>query len=212
MKKTRAAAKLRPYHHGDLRHALIDAALALVTEEQDWTFSLRKVARRAKVSHNAPYNHFPEKQDLLIAVAAVGFEKLQQRMAASVAGMDAAERALIACGKAYIECGLENPALYRLMFGPALAKSGDGRPAEARRAGDGAKAVLEGVILRGARSGAFAISPDDPVDQAKVVFFAWSVVHGLTTLLLDDFSETELKVDDLAKQIEHVVLKGLLPR
>jgi len=142
MKKTRAAAKLRPYHHGDLRHALIDAALALVTEEQDWTFSLRKVARRAKVSHNAPYNHFPEKQDLLIAVAAVGFEKLQQRMAASVAGMDAAERALIACGKAYIECGLENPALYRLMFGPALAKSGDGRPAEARRAGDGAKAVL----------------------------------------------------------------------
>jgi AcrR family transcriptional regulator len=212
MKKTRAAAKLRPYHHGDLRHALIDAALALVTEEQDWTFSLRKVARRAKVSHNAPYNHFPEKQDLLIAVAAVGFEKLQQRMAASVAGMDAAERALIACGKAYIECGLENPALYRLMFGPALAKSGDGRPAEARRAGDGAKAVLEGVILRGARSGAFAISPDDPVDQAKVVFFAWSVVHGLTTLLLDDFSETDLKVDDLAKQIEHVVLKGLLPR
>ena len=212
MKKTRAAAKLRPYHHGDLRHALIDAALALVTEEQDWTFSLREVARRAKVSHNAPYNHFPEKQDLLIAVAAVGFEKLQQRMAASVAGMDAAERALIACGKAYIECGLENPALYRLMFGPALAKSGDGRPAEARRAGDGAKAVLEGVILRGARSGAFAISPDDPVDQAKVVFFAWSVVHGLTTLLLDDFSETDLKVDDLAKQIEHVVLKGLLPR
>jgi AcrR family transcriptional regulator len=212
MKKTRAAAKLRPYHHGDLRHALIDAALALVTEEQDWTFSLRKVARRAKVSHNAPYNHFPEKQDLLIAVAAVGFEKLQQRMAASVAGMDAAERALVACGKAYIECGLENPALYRLMFGPALAKSGDGRPAEARRAGDGAKAVLEGVILRGARSGAFAISPDDPVDQAKVVFFAWSVVHGLTTLLLDDFSETDLKVDDLAKQIEHVVLKGLLPR
>jgi AcrR family transcriptional regulator len=212
MKKTRSAAKARPYHHGDLRRALIEAALALVTEEQDWTFSLREVARRAKVSHNAPYNHFPEKQDLLIAVAAAGFEKLEQRMAASVAGVDAAEQALLACGKAYIECGLENPALYRLMFGPALAKSKGGRPAEAVSAGDGAKAVLEGVILRGARSGVFAVSPDNALDQASVVFFAWSVVHGLTTLLLDDFVETELKVDDLVKQIERVVLKGLLPR
>src|ERR1700691_4320657 len=149
------------YHHGDLRSALIQSALALVTEEQDWTFSLREVARRAKVSHNAPYNHFPEKQDLLIAVAAAGFEKLEQRMAASVAGIDAAEKALLACGKAYIECGLENPALYRLMFGPALAKSKGGRPVAARSAGDGAKAVLEGVILRGARSGVFAVSPDN---------------------------------------------------
>lgn len=212
MKKTRSAAKARPYHHGDLRRALIEAALALVTEEQDWTFSLREVARRAKVSHNAPYNHFPEKQDLLIAVAAAGFEKLEQRMAASVAGVNAAEKALLACGKAYIECGLENPALYRLMFGPALAKSKGGRPVEALSAGNGAKAVLEGVILRGARSGVFAVSPDNPLDQAGVVFFAWSVVHGLTTLLLDDFAETELKLDDLVKQIERVVLKGLLPR
>jgi hypothetical protein len=107
---------------------------------------------------------------------------------------------------------LENPALYRLMFGPALVKSKGGRPVEALSAGDGAKAVLEGVILRGARSGVFAVSPDNQLDQAGVVFFAWSVVHGLTTLLLDDFSETELKVDDLVKQIERVVLKGLLPR
>ena len=52
-----------PYHHGDLRRALIDTALELVTEEQDWAFSLREVARRAGVSHQAPYNHFPEKQD-----------------------------------------------------------------------------------------------------------------------------------------------------
>ena len=71
---TTRSTNIRPYHHGDLRHALIDAAMALVTEEQDWTFSLREVARRAGVSHNAPYNHFGEKQDLLIAVAGAGFE------------------------------------------------------------------------------------------------------------------------------------------
>ena len=155
----------RPYHHGDLRRALIEAALALVTEEQDWGFSLREVARRAGVSHNAPYNHFPEKRDLLGAVAAAGFEALRERMRASVAGVTSPPAALLACAKAYVNAGVENPALYRLMFGRALAggsalgaaklgerltKMDSGRPAEARAAGLSAKAVLEEIILRGA--------------------------------------------------------------
>jgi len=206
------AAEVRRYHHGDLQRALINAALALVTEEQDWTFSLREVARRAGVSHNAPYNHFAEKRDLLAAVAAAGFEKLRQRMIAATAGIAAADKALLASAKAYIECALENPALYRLMFGPALAKSKGGRPAAALGAGDDAKAVLIEIIVRGARSGTFAVSPNDPIDQAKVVFLAWSVVHGLTTVLIDDFMEGELTIDDLIKEIERTVLKGLLPR
>jgi AcrR family transcriptional regulator len=221
MSKARAAetaaakaksAEVRPYHHGDLQHALIDAALALVTEEQDWTFSLREVARRAGVSHNAPYNHFAEKQDLLVAVAAAGFERLRERMHAAVAGIAAADRALLACGKAYIECALENPALYRLMFGPALAKSKGGRPPAALSAGDDAKAVLVEIIVRGARSGTFVVSPDDPLDQSRVVFFAWSVVHGLTMLLIDDFMAERLTIDELVKEIERTVLKGLTPR
>jgi AcrR family transcriptional regulator len=205
-------AQERRYHHGDLQRALVDAALALVTEEQDWTFSLREVSRRAGVSHNAPYNHFAEKQDLLMAVAAAGFERLYEHMRAAVSGIAAADRALLACGRAYIECGLENPALYRLMFGPALAKWKGGRPPAAFRAGDDAKAVLVEIIARGARSGVFAVSPDDPLDQAKVVFFAWSVVHGLTTLLIDDFMEGDLTVDDLVEEIDRSVLKGLTPR
>src|SRR5580704_8152510 len=108
-----------PYHHGDLRRALIDTALELVTEEQDWTFSLREVARRAGVSHHAPYNHFPEKQDLLGAVAVVGFERLRDGLLRATAGIDAPEAALDPIGRTYVRLGLENPALYRLMFGPA---------------------------------------------------------------------------------------------
>ena len=87
-------AKPQPYHHGDLRRALIDTALQLVTEEQDWTFSLREVARRAGVSHHAPYNHFPDKLDLLAAVAAVGFERLRDGMLRAMAGMDDLEALL----------------------------------------------------------------------------------------------------------------------
>jgi AcrR family transcriptional regulator len=208
----KSAPNIRPYHHGDLRRALIDGALALVTEEQDWTFSLREVARRAGVSHNAPYNHFDDKQDLLVAVAAAGFERLRGRMRAAVTGIVPADQALLACGRAYLESALENPALYRLMFGPELGKAKGGRPAAARAAGEDAKTVLIEIIVRGARSGAFAVAPDDPEDQGKAVFFAWSMVHGLTMLLLDDFLEMELSVDDLMQEIERALLNGLLPR
>src|SRR5271156_6144300 len=95
-------AKTPPYHHGDLRHALIEMALQLVTEEQDWTFSLREVARRAGVSHRAPYNHFPEKLDLLAATAAVGFERLRDGMRRAMAGLDDSEALLIAICRTYI--------------------------------------------------------------------------------------------------------------
>ena len=130
------SAEPRPYHHGDLRRALINAALALVTEEQDWAFSLREVARRAGVSHNAPYNHFPEKRDLLGAVAAAGFEALRERMRVSVAGVADPRTALIASAKAYVGAGVENPALYRLMFGPALAAPNE-RAEENAQSADG---------------------------------------------------------------------------
>src|SRR5690242_814407 len=70
----------RRYHYGDLRRALIDTALAMVTEEGAWNFTLREVARRAGVSHAAPYNHFEEKSALLAEVAALGFESLRRTM------------------------------------------------------------------------------------------------------------------------------------
>jgi hypothetical protein len=72
--------------------------------------------------------------------------------------------------------------------------------------------VLDGVIRRGAQSGAFAVSPDEPRDQACVVFFTWSVVHGLSMALLDGFAGTEIAVEDLVKMIERAVLDGLRPR
>jgi AcrR family transcriptional regulator len=207
MEKIESAAATRPYHHGDLRRALVEAAFALVTEEQDWSFSLREVARRAGVSHNAPYNHFSEKRDLLGAVAALGFEKLRDRMLQAIAETGAAEAALAAAAQAYVGFAVDNPALYRLMFGPALAEAPEGRPA--RAAGADAKAVLEQIILRGARDGTFVVGADDHAARAMAALYCWSAVHGLTLLVIDGKAEAKLPIHDLVNGLVQIILEGL---
>jgi len=210
MRKKIPAAKPRPYHHGDLRRALIDTALELVTEEQDWTFSLREVARRAGVSHHAPYNHFPEKQDLLGAVAAVGFERLRDGMRHAMVGIDGFEALLAVIARTYVRLGLENPALYRLMFGPVLSDAGTAdRPRDTRSAGAEARAVLEDVVLRGARSGIFAASPDNPQDVALAALSVWSATHGLTMLVIDNLPGTNWPVEDMIEKLLLMVVQGL---
>src|SRR3982074_2759335 len=106
----------RPYHHGALRRAIVRAALAIRRETQSLEFSLRELARRAGVSHNAPYKHFADKRELLAAVSAAGVETLTKRMTTEIAGLDNAREQLFAMLRAYIAHGVENPALYNLMF------------------------------------------------------------------------------------------------
>jgi AcrR family transcriptional regulator len=200
----------QPYHHGDLRRVVIDTALELVTEEQDWAFSLREVARRAGVSHQAPYNHFPEKQDLLAAVAIVGFERLRDGMKRAMAGSDDPEALVAVIGRTYVRLGLENPALYRLMFGPAIADVGPSdRPMIVRSAGAGARAVLEEVIQRGARSGVFAIPADSQKDQILAAHAFWSAVHGLTMLAIDRLMAPGVTVDEMIEVLLRTQIKGL---
>jgi AcrR family transcriptional regulator len=210
VRSTIRQAKSQRYHHGDLRRTLIETALQLVTEEQDWTFSLREVARRAGVSHRAPYNHFPEKLDLLAAVAAVGFERLRDGMLRAMAGIDDSEDLLEAIVRTYVRLGLGNPALYRLMFGPVLSDIGSGeRPTVAKLAGAEARAVLEDVVLHGARAGVFAASADDPNDLAITALSIWSAAHGLTMLVIDRIPRPDLSVDDMIERMLRMVVQGL---
>jgi AcrR family transcriptional regulator len=202
-----------PYHHGDLRRALVDAALAIVTDEQDWAFSLREVARRAGVSHAAPYNHFADRNDLLSAVAALGFERLRDGMRAAINGAEDPIAELLASGRAYVRLGIKNPALYRLMFGPALASSETGeRPTLAREAGAEAREVLKGIILRGARSGAFAVAANDKRDLLAATLSAWSMVHGLTLLIIDTLQGEKLPMRGMIERVLGIHIEGLRPR
>jgi AcrR family transcriptional regulator len=177
-----STAPTRPatrYHHGDLRRALIDTALTMVTEEGAWNFTLRAVARRAGVSHAASYNHFEDKLALLAEVAALGFQSLRQTMEAAARGQPrSARQAVAGIAAAYVRFGVEHPAHYRLMFGAELADRA--RHPTLQAVGDATFAVLTGVLDRGQASG--QVRRDPVRDQALA---AWSLVHGLTTLLID---------------------------
>jgi AcrR family transcriptional regulator len=198
------------YHHGDLRNALIDAALALLAETQQWDLSLREVARRAGVSHNAPYAHFPDKNALLAAVGVRGYERLRGATLAAADGCPTAREALVAIGKAYINFGLGNVAHYRLML--MLGQAVNGQVQEPiLAAADEARGVLREIILRGSRDGTLAVDPDNADEVAAAVVSAWSLVHGFTLLAINGFAarETDLETDRLIDLVLLGFMKGL---
>lgn len=166
----------RPYHHGDLKRALIETAQGMLDE--GWHFTLREVARRAGVSHAAPYKHFPDKTALLAEIATIGYIQLREELQVAIGRKDKPPQAeLLAVARAYVSFGLSNASLYRLMFSSETKRAE--HPA-LREASFAAFDVLLGVLTRGQRAGAF--KPDSVQGQAAA---CWALVHGLTTLELD---------------------------
>lgn len=182
------------YHHGGLRQSLVDAATDILHETQRWDFSLREVARRAGVSHNAPYGHFADKSALLAAVGVAGYEALRQRMLMASADAPDADAALTATGMAYIGFGLENPAHYRLMFGQELQSDG-ALPSDLLTAAEAARAVLRDIVRRGAQDGTLDVDPDDVLGLTAAVLACWAMVHGFTLLAIDGLAQLESSVD-----------------
>ncbi len=199
----------RPYHHGDLRRAIVQAALEILRETQSLEFSLRELARRADVSHNAPYKHFADKRELLAAVSAAGFEILAKRMTSEIAGLSRPREQLFAMLRAYIDHGVENPALYSLMFGSYLGGPERSRPAIELAEAEKAKSLLAGVIVAGGLGRAI---PDAPRNERKIagaILACWSLVHGLTLLLADGLVGPKKKSGALGDSLVQGMLDGL---
>jgi len=201
------------YHHGNLRRALLDAALTILTETNRWDFSLREVARQAGVSHNAPYAHFPDKRALLAAVGVEGYERLRSRMLEASSKIADPGRALNAIGKAYIAFGIENPAHYRLMFGQDLLVEGR-LPADIFAAAEASRSVLRDAVRRGAADGSFSVDASNPASLAAAVLAAWSLAHGFTLLAIDGLAqlETTLAIDELVDLLATRFMLGLAGR
>jgi AcrR family transcriptional regulator len=165
------------YHHGDLRQALVDAAIQVVARHGADGLSLRELARRLGVSHQAPYRHFADKRALLEAVAAAGFAVLFDRMRAAIRNPDPVA-GLIESGVAYVRFALEHPAQYRVMFGARELPSG--RPTE----NDPGDTVFRGLVATIERCQQAGMLPAAPSRDLAVV--CWSIVHGLAMLAVDD--------------------------
>lgn len=197
------------YHHGDLRRALIQTALELAAEGNGWNFSLREVARRAGVSHSAPYNHFAHKRDLLDAAAAAGHDLLRSELTAAVAKIGDPRAALSKMGSTYIGFGIRNPALYSLMF-RATPSGTNPHPERALAAWLSARAVLENILRRGARIGIFDPALTRKSELQSAALYMWAVVHGLTTIAIDGLASVEhLSIERITQKVLTTTLRGL---
>ena len=157
----------KAYHHGDLRNALRDAARAVLEEEGLAALSLRAVARRAGVSHAAPYRHFPNHEALLVELVTEGFGELRQGILSAVTGPAQETDRITAIGAAYMRFVAQRPGLARLMFGSQLSNR-DSFP-ELSRSAD-----LIGEEIGNALK--------DPALGLAV----WAAVHGLAMLVLEN--------------------------
>lgn len=168
------------YHHGELRRALLDAALAVIERDGVSALSLRELARRLGVSHAAPAHHFPDKTALLVEIAREGYDRFAAALDAAFRGAPDDDARLAAVGRAYVAFALAHPATFRVMFGREISEL-PSPPAALAEASGRAYAVL----LRGVEAG-FAGTPlrhRPPADH--VAFAAWASVHGAAMLWLD---------------------------
>ncbi|MFU8815139.1 MAG: TetR/AcrR family transcriptional regulator [Pseudomonadales bacterium] len=172
------ASSQRGYHHGDLREALLEAALQSIAAEGTEKLSLRALARDAGVSATAPYRHFPSKRCLLAALITRGFRLLEANLAAARdAAAAAPKQRLLAISLAYVGFALENPTSYELMFSTVLEDFSD--YADLKQAAEASFGVVLGVLDEVLTQ---RPNPGLSVSQAGAV--AWSAVHGVSSLLL----------------------------
>lgn len=186
------------YHHGDLRAACLTAAMELLAEGDETTVSLRAVARRAGVSPHAPYRHYPDKDALLAAMAAQGFNDLRDALVQADAGAVVEDR-FVAMAQAYIRFGVDNPALFGLMFGHPCSRN---RPETSAAAAETMAVLAERVatVVPAARRDTFLVG-------------AWALVHGLAALVMDGKlpADNREALDDMVRSTVETMLSVQTP-
>jgi AcrR family transcriptional regulator len=181
----------RPYHHGNLRAALIAQAEQTVREHGVEQLSLRELARRVGVSHGAPRRHFPDRQALLDALAEAGFERLGAELRAAVDGAgEDFEARLRATATAYVRFATRDAALLELMFaGKHQQQAGALQEASYR-----AFAVILELIQQGQANG--ALEPGEPERVGLVLFATIQGIAALVTGGMIDDERLDLVVAD----------------
>jgi AcrR family transcriptional regulator len=180
------------YHHGDLKNALIEAGIEILSQEGVNGLSLRKVARKAGVSHAAPYAHFADKQALVAAIATDGHRKIYEKILGVMEQyLDDPLRQLVETAWAYVEFGFEEPDHFRITFSGSVEKEHD-YPAlvemTAKNFG-----ILRALVARCQAAGIL-----DPGEPDLTAVGVWGLIHGFVTLIQEG-------------QISHSVLSRYSP-
>ena len=208
----------RPYHHGDLRQALVDAAIDLLRESGPEALTLRGAARAAGVSQAAPYRHFKDRRALVAAVADDCFRRLLLAMSGEASQSpltprgrkprsprDAANQ-LRQLAIAYVRFAHEHPAEYRVMFGEEILTDDD--YAELRASSRAVFDLLSGGIAALQARG--VVRKGDP---DAIAIGAWAMVHGLVMLSLDRQATVASKpLDELVTVVTDLLMDGMAAR
>jgi AcrR family transcriptional regulator len=167
----------RQYHHGDLRRALVEAALRTIESEGVRGLTLRAVGGSLGVSRTALYRHFADKEALLSAVAGEGFRTFRLRLLDAWEREGRGWRGFEAMGLAYVVFAVEHPSHYRVMFGGFVARHPDA--GLLREASGAFQALVDAIVSLQQHE---LMRADDPVQLAR---FIWAVVHGIAMLAID---------------------------
>jgi len=203
-----AATKRKTYHHGDLRNALVAAALEWVRGSGPEALTLRELARRVGVNHRAVYRHFADKTALLAAVADSGYRALLERLEAARAAAPraSAERRLEALAVAYVAFAIDHSAHYRIMFGRRLNE--DGRFPELEAQVARAFEIIAAEVRAGRKAGRLARWP-----VREAVFSFWSLAHGFASLaIVQRLKVKRALLEPYARKITAPLVAGLRRR
>jgi AcrR family transcriptional regulator len=162
-----AAGKGRAYHHGDLRNGLLEAARAILEEESLAALTLRAVARKAGVSHAAPYRHFPNHEALLVELSIEGFEELRESLVEAAKSHGNESDKIANIGAAYMRFVAQRPALARLMFGGQLPNR-------------------DQFPQLGIKADSIGQQIGDALHDSALGLAVWAAVHGLAMLVLEN--------------------------
>ena len=194
------------YHHGNLKLALLDAAIAQIKEVGVEKLSLRGIARTVGVSQTAPYRHFKDKNQLLAEVAAQAFSELYERSHSLIDPNASALVNIQATGMAYLQYAIENPEKYRLLFGNSIQNRRD--YSAMIEAGEKSFQILIDQVELGIEAGDFI-----PGCSLLLANTLWTQVHGAASLILDGFyqdRELPMPFDDFLKAQIQIGSRALL--
>ncbi|MCH0566134.1 MULTISPECIES: TetR/AcrR family transcriptional regulator [unclassified Streptomyces] len=193
----------RPYHHGDLRAALLKSAERTLRDKGAAALSLRELARDIGVSHAAPGRHFKDKQALLDALALAGYERLLRDLAAADATDRPIDERMGALARTYLGFAIDNPALLELMFARKHEPDSSDRLAAAvEESFDSLTRIVADAQARG------EIVAGDP---ERIMMVIAAGMHGLAALVAGCALTPEEALAGLDEQVHHL-LYGLRPR